>query len=273
MKGILKITLAISMTYTISALAQDPNLPPPPPLSDYMAYKTPRPPFNEQASERLWYLKNFYIAGRAGYSAVKITGITNVTPPPPPPIVLPVPPVIKSEVSQGKFTPKVAIGYKWRKSGLFNRFEIEYSQRTNLSYNSTPFLNFGVPVTPNQINSTVDNYTLLLKGYTDIDLGYRLVPFIQVGAGADINGTSGSAAVPGTSSLSISDDTANFAWDAGLGVNYYFADNFWLDAGYEFDWLGKVKWNAANSQVNVPLEADNMYANAFTIGLNWMPIS
>ena len=83
--------------------------------------------------------------------------------------------------------------------GIFSRVEIAYLPRFGMTYNASPYLNFGTPTIPNPIpnalTSKVTSQVLFAKVYDDFKFGIPIIPYIQGGAGATINSTSGNASV------------------------------------------------------------------------------
>lgn len=278
MKGISRIILGLSITYPLGVFAQ-PDLPPPPPLEAYIAYKAPRP-IQERVQDTFWFLRGFYVTGYLGYSWVSVNDIDNVSPvsggtPPPP--------VVKDSISQSKAVPGVAIGYQFRPSGFFDRAEISYMPRLGIDYNANPFLQN----TDSTIKGDLSIHPILVKLYSDFDLGYPVVPYFQFGAGVAINNTSSTATInidpnPFVNILftgSSSDTQTNVAGDIGVGARWHFSQNFALDAGYEFDYLGAAKWNLTfleDSDPNTPtivnLESKRIFSNTVYIGLSWQPV-
>ena len=75
----------------------------------------------------------------------------------------------------------------------------------------------------------MENNSVMLNAYYDIDTGTKLTPYVGAGIGmARLKG-------------SIKGDDANaskskttFAWQVGAGVSYAMTDNLALDAGYRY---------------------------------------
>lgn len=256
------------------ALAEDAALlPSPPPLSDYLAYPTPPPPAGQRLQSNLRYLRGFYISGKLGYASISGNGMRNVTSGAVPPLPTPA----TSSFSARKTFPAVALGYQIRAHGGFlSRAEIEYSQITNIKYAGQLFEVGDFTITPNEINSNINTQTLLVKIYNDLDLGYPVIPYFQLGAGVGFNQTSGTAALFGFGSGSVSGSQTGFAWDAGVGVKFKATENLFFDVGYEFLGLPNTRFNLNLTDEfgdvsTASLKTSSVYANAVLASITWMP--
>lgn len=264
---------------SISSFAECTNCDlPPPPLSAYMAYQNPKPPIQERAQNTLYFLTGWYVTGMLTYSFLNVNSIENATP-------LPVgevgPTIATQDFSERKIAPGVAIGYQFRPSGFLSRAEIAYLPRPNLTYNVNPLFNPLVGVQSN-INSNLSIHPVLLKFYSDFNFDAPIIPYIQAGVGASFNRTSGDADItlgipPGpfvTEQRSGSSTLTQFAWDVGLGARWHVAPPIFLDLGYEFDSLGKARWELAGGGLTtLELESGNIYSNTILLGITWMPLA
>ena len=83
---------------------------------------------------------------------------------------------------------------------------------------------------------TVENQSVMLNAYYDINTGSKLTPY--VGGGIGIAHLKGSIKEDG---LTESKSKTNFAWQIGAGVSYALTDNVAIDAGYRYTDAGDVK--------------------------------
>ena len=238
-----------------------------PPLPEYYAYPAPPPPLAERVRDTFWWVKHFYISGLVGQSFIKVGDIHNDTPPP---LSGTTPPVIDTDEDASVTHYGAAIGYRFRKSGIFSRVEVNYLYRSSFNYNENPFLKFSPVET--QLNSKITNQTLLFKIFYDMDFDSYIIPYIQGGAGVAFNKVSAhsESKINFIPPLIVSKDsretTTNLAWDAGLGVRVPLGRHVFLGVGYEFDWLGKLKWETASLDPKTPfkIKADHLYSNSVT---------
>lgn len=260
---------SISMMASPTILANGAQLPQ---LPDYYAYAPPEPTVGARAANNFWWLKNFYISGEFGYSFADISSISNDSLPPGQNEINP--PTTTTSVSDKVPHFGVALGYQLRQNGgFFSRIEIEYLNRGKLDYNANPVLAFPAIIADqvtNKLTSDVKNQTLLAKIYYDMDLHIPVIPYIQVGAGLSRNetktdGTFGIVGEPPVTSNMKRTDT-NFAWDVGAGIRLKATEHVYFQVGYEFDWLGKVRWEMATGQTTDPiiLGTNNFYAHNLT---------
>lgn len=245
-------------------------------LSSYLAYCLPGSCMSRISSDFWWVPRGLYFTGMLGYSILTVRGIENVSDGGPD---NPVPATVKSDASENKFTPGVAIGYQWADCGL-DRIEVAFMPIRNIAYNSDPFL-VGIPST---INSDIDIYPVLFKIYWDFDYGWRLIPYLQAGAGVSLNHTESDSTItiPFLTFLqgSSSNTQGNFAWDVGIGTRFVITPTLLLNFGYEFDSFGFARWRISypeetppifTTPIQVKLESNNIYSNTFMVGLTWRP--
>ncbi len=96
---------------------------------------------------------------------------------------------------------------------------------------------------------SMENNSIMLNVYYDIDTGTKFTPYVGAGIGAsrlkaslkynDLDGA-----------FNGSKSKTNFAWQIGAGVSYAMTDNLALDAGYRYTDAGEVKWynNDSNNE-------------------------
>jgi opacity protein-like surface antigen len=224
----------------------------------------------------LWWLHNFYLAGKFGATRTNIDDIQNVS------NVTNPPTTTTSEASSTNLQGGAALGYQIRCSGIFSRIEIEYMNKGEVPYNPSPVLTFAVPppLPTITLNSDVEIHTLLFKIFYDIDLGHQIYPYVQIGAGAafekvNSDGTFTDVGSPITVVTSTSQTKTNFAADIGAGVHIKYTKHLFSDIGYEFDYLGgNLQWvidtSTNNSTTPITLESGNVFANTITFSLGWV---
>ena len=88
----------------------------------------------------------------------------------------------------------------------------------------------------NDWTASLENNSIMLNAYYDIDTGTKFTPYVGAGIGmahlkAKVDFMDGD--VPGKSKTT-------FAWQAGAGVSYAMTDNLALDLGYRYNDYGDV---------------------------------
>lgn len=241
----------------------------PPGLEAYQAYTFPPGSFQQRLRGNFWWLTGFYITPQIGYSFLNITDIK------PPPFF----DIAESSASGRLFTTGVALGYQIRPcGGILSRVELQYLHRGDVDYNANPFLLSPPIVIPNSINSTYSNDVVYLKAYYDFNLGYPVQPYIQGGGGLSFNHITGNATFD-VFQTDV-DNTSTFgAAEAGLGVRYNIVPSFWLDLGYQFEYLGKLRWDIQFPNPFSPpdtfdesIKSRFIYSNTILFGLTWQPM-
>ena len=89
----------------------------------------------------------------------------------------------------------------------------------------------------NDWTASLENNSIMLNAYYDIDTGTKFTPYVGAGIGmahlkAKVDFMDGDD-VPGKSKTT-------FAWQAGAGVSYAMTDNLALDLGYRYNDYGDV---------------------------------
>ena len=103
--------------------------------------------------------------------------------------------------------------------------------------------------------NSVENNSVMLNAYYDIDTGSKFTPYIGGGIGV--------AKLKGKVSYDEETDSVkndSFAWQLGAGVSYAMTDNLSLDAGYRYvdygdvtikeDW-GKVEFDSTSHELHI----------------------
>lgn len=105
----------------------------------------------------------------------------------------------------------------------------------------------------------------------------KFAPYVSVGLGGVISKADGyketayANITPRISpDFSIADD-AQFAYLAGVGIDYPLASQFILSAGYQFSGLGQAKTaHGQGSWSGESLDFGNLYSNAFVFGMTYL---
>ncbi len=148
---------------------------------------------------------NWYVEGDAGYSRLKTSG------------------GLPSSVSDGSFSPSVAVGYKindWR-------FALDYT------YYGKGDEDFGAG------ENEVKAYGFGLAAYYDFDLGTSLTPYLgarisanHIKVNSDFNNVS--------DYFHFSNSNTEFGYGGIIGVTYNFAPSWDLNVAAEYNRLGEV---------------------------------
>ena len=241
-----------------------PSYEPPPPL--------PQPPL--LLAHKWAWLTHFYVAGRFVVSFAHLKDVALENPQPGDPMIG------QSNQNKSVVGGGVAVGYIFKKSGLLSRIEIEYIHHAGLSFNPNPVFIFPFTDPPIiQLNSNINNQTLLAKFYYDINTGTMIMPYVQGGAGLSHNKVESNSSdtvplpPPLVSPTKLSSSTftkTQFAWDAGAGVRLLFGQHVSMNVGYQLTRLGDLGW-----RIEKPLDPDDpfilgankFYTNSLVVGL------
>ena len=137
----------------------------------------------------------------------------------------------------------MAGGYTWLRQGLPLRTELEFMNRTEVTYDSSPMFNGSVR--NYGIASTEQNVSAMLKGYWYLPFGdpERMSPFVSGGFGISRNAVKGDLTpIGGGSPIHFSDATLHPAWTAGVGVSFYLGNNVVNDVELRYVDLGSADW-------------------------------
>lgn len=88
----------------------------------------------------------------------------------------------------------------------------------------------------NSWKNSLENNSLMLNAYYDIDTGTKFTPYV----GAGIGMARLKAKIADSDGVSFSKNKTSFAWQIGAGVSYAMTDNLSLDAGYRYVDSGDV---------------------------------
>lgn len=241
-------------------------------LPAYYAEPGQPPSFAERFASTF---QHFYLTPKIGVGNISVTDISNVSNAPPGTIL---PTVATDSFSSSAAQYGVGVGYHFRPTGIFDRFELEYMYHKSIDYNSSPAVVFPFPPPTDvaSLTSTNNFQTLLLKTYWDINVTPWFIPFLQVGAGASLNQTDFTGTYipvfnPPTFSNSGSHSTYDFAFDAGAGLRFKLNPHWYIDAGYEFVYFGNkdLNWTIQTNDPNMPIELESgtAYSNSFVFGI------
>ena len=106
--------------------------------------------------------------------------------------------------------------------------------------------------------STMENNSVMLNAYYDINTGTRLTPYIGGGVGVAYN----KAGIKSESEFSKS--KTNFAWQLGGGLSYALTANVDIDAGYRYSDTGNVKMRDGDSVIKYESES-----HEFLLGIRY----
>lgn len=142
----------------------------------------------------------------------------------------------------------MAGGYTWSNQGLPLRTELEFMNRTEVTYDSTPLLSGGG--TNYALASTVQNISLMLRGYWHFRLGNPAIwsPFLSGGVGLSRNAVKGDLTTTGSGAVQHLDKVSyEPAWSLGTGASFYLGNNVVNDIELRYVDLGKADWGIANA--------------------------
>ena len=110
-----------------------------------------------------------------------------------------------------------------------------------------------------EIKNTVENKSVMLNAYYDIDTGTKITPY--VGAGIGMSHLKSSLK---TNSGEVHESENNFAWQVGAGVSYALTDKVALDAGYRYSDDGDVEIKSSDFSMKNEAKSHN-----FLLGLRY----
>lgn len=142
----------------------------------------------------------------------------------------------------------MAGGYTWSNQGLPLRTELEFMNRTEVTYDSTPLLRGAG--TNYALASTVQNVSLMLRGYWHFRLGDPNVwsPFLSGGVGVSRNAVKGDRTTIGSGAVQHLDNVSyEPAWSLGTGASFYLGNNVVNDIELRYVDLGKADWGIASA--------------------------
>ena len=215
---------------------------------------------------------------------------------------------IKEDYSKMSFVGGMAIGWvlPWTPQW---RFQVDWDYISESEYNALPLLSGRVPleggevsglsveITSGGVQSTVTTNILSTMAIRDFYQGWqkplrKLIPYAGVGLGyADSDAVLNLSDLYGDLSSSVDlqnygkmDDygvlqfytakksSSNLAGTVTFGVSYGVSESFFLDCGFRFTYVPKIKWSLSNSDGTHTREwfhAENMFYSNFLFGFRW----
>jgi opacity protein-like surface antigen len=161
----------------------------------------------------------------------------------------------------------LAGGYAWVSQGLPLRTELEFMNRTEVSYNASPVYSGGGPA--DSIGSDIQNVTLMAKGYWHFDAGSpRWSPFVSAGLGVSRNAVTGRFTPAGGAPVDVDKTKLDLAWSLGTGASFYLGNRVVNDVELRYVSLGASDWSLP---APFTLESDALHAVelSFAIRMNF----
>jgi len=159
----------------------------------------------------------------------------------------------------------MGLGYTWAREGLPLRTEIEFMNRTEVSYNQSPL--FAGSAANDAVGSDLQNVTAMAKGYYHFASGDRMwSPFISGGLGLSRNAVSGQHTPAGGTPLDVDKVTYDLAWTAGAGVSLYLGNHIVNDIEISVVDLGSADWGLPSA---TNLHTDSLMAAQITFALRY----
>lgn len=152
--------------------------------------------------------------------------------------------------------------------GLGNKVSPEF--RTDLTLTYRPSVPYRMTDdTPFTAKGKLDNYTLMLNGYYDINLSNSAVtPYLMAGIGVSRSETK---KLNWASSIEEKGKTVNqFAWQAGAGVTFALSDRCSFDLGYRYVDLNTFKNSGSYSNGDgVASSWGKLYSHQVQVGIRY----
>ena len=155
----------------------------------------------------------------------------------------------------------LALGYNWAKKGLPIRSEVEYHFRIRFDFDTRVLTAAGY-------ENQLETHALFVNGYYDSELSDTWALFAGGGIGWAQNVSVVSRTPIGAGSPSERTDRSdNFAWNAGLGAIWSFAENWDAEFKYRYVSLGEVVSGPHTSGRTIT--ADNYTSHDLIIGITY----
>ena len=159
----------------------------------------------------------------------------------------------------------MAAGYTWAREGLPLRTELQFVNRTEISYNVSPL--FSGSAANDAIASDIQNVTTLLKGYYHFDVGSpKWSPFVSAGLGWSRTAVSGQYTPAGATPIKLDQVTNGLAWTAGIGASLYLGNHIVNDIELSYVDLGEVDFGLPSS---INLHTNTLGAAQLTFALRY----
>ena len=116
------------------------------------------------------------------------------------------------------------------------RVELEASYRRNDVHGDwqTGFTFFGPITTTGTIDANASTFALMANVAYDIDVGWKIKPYVMGGAGWARTKYEGAEVSSGGTYSSFIDENSGFAWQLGAGFNYEVAPGVDVGLGYRY---------------------------------------
>lgn len=143
----------------------------------------------------------------------------------------------------------VAFGRNWLDRGLPLRTEIEFMNRTEITYDASPLFKPGTPAS--SLASTVQDVSLMAKGYWHFETDDpQWSPFVSVGLGVARNTVKGLYTAASGAVQKLDNSSYSPAWSVGAGVSFYLGNNVVNDIEIRYVDLGEADWGLAPPNVH-----------------------
>ncbi len=161
----------------------------------------------------------------------------------------------------------MGLGYTWARQGLPLRTELEFVNRTEVSYNRSPL--FSGSATNDTVGSDIQNITAMMKGYYHFNSGDMMwSPFISGGLGISRNAISGQYTPAGGTPRNLNEADYDLAWTAGAGVSVYLGNNIVNDIELSYVDLGEANWGGP-AATNLKTDALSALQLMFSLRYNF----
>lgn len=162
-----------------------------------------------------------------------------------------------------------AIGYGF--ATLPVRMEVAYNYIGQAKYdwdNLLPFAEVDNATTPAEVR--INANTFMFNVYADFWVNDRLAPYITGGVGYSVNGAKLELTVDDVKYPAHTYNKGNFAWNAGVGLQYAISENWSAGAQVNYVFLGTVEIREENPVTGADsdfMHADDMFAITGTVNL------
>ena len=141
--------------------------------------------------------------------------------------------------THGNTVYNMGIGYNFTNS-IRADLNLEYTQSKYKANGDSPY---GGSV---NVKQNIKTMAIFINGYYDINFHKSFVPYITAGIGISQNKTS-DMPIEMAVATARGRKQNNFIWNAGVGLQYKFTDNFALDLSYKYVDLGYIKTDDAKT--------------------------
>lgn len=141
----------------------------------------------------------------------------------------------------------MAAGYQWMyEHRLPLRTEVEFMNRTEVTYDASPLLQGG---SSGALASTVQNVTAMFNGYWHFPVhSDKWWPYVSAGLGWSHNTVKSQYTPTGGSMTKYTSTSNNLAWSVGVGASLKLGRNMMNDIELRYVDLGSADWGLPASQ-------------------------